>query len=742
MLKPRLYPVLFFGNVSQGKSDLMNAMIGRDIFLPSKNTQITGTLICIEKKPEAKDETAQVEYRSLKNLQETIDGLCKIVEMEPFIINDADQRQVSAELIEAKRKGQEPERGKRESVEILKCIAEYIEAYGRKSSQIESGRLQQDLLHLSEARVGQYMQEDSYGDEAKESRLVKAIRINIKDTGSQSSASELFSKGRMRFIDVPGWGPSLTLHQAAASEELANEDVIIVLVADQSNDAESNEIADWIIAARLPQKAEGDRKSGAGEVFQVINGAENSDTNTTAENQTRELASAHPALAHRQHYNVRDGSPYFKFLTTHSQYEPRRQRAAGAKPTAGLSVKGSAAVGIAESSGGNGIGNSIATLEAKKLSDCLADFIKNERIERQLSAARTKLKSMMLELRGCYEGKMDEAGLQKPYDVHLDLRHQQQHETLLNQECDRLLQAFEAALKEFSKSTSQEDFRDFLSPVLELVHNTVLGVVKRKLATLIYSYEHSPQTAVMDFVGNRDIRDLPVNIILFEVEAAIREAVFRSAPEIAKFTTDELKSVLAKHKILESLRLATFNQTYDFCLPDNPLHLVPLEEVFENIIARLEANFLQACKHVTLYEVLHQPYLISGNAPEEELSRIRDELNNESNVEAASARIEEIFSNIIGSLFNNSELLDGLRRLFWLYAARAKAEFRDYLVIPLLKKHDRALQDKSGPLHQEMKSRFASLDQLNQDYEKLLKVCGLLEELSGYSAAAYDRPLT
>ncbi|MBX3056221.1 MAG: dynamin family protein [Anaerolineae bacterium] len=58
-----------------------------------------------------------------------------------------------------------------------------------------------------------------------------------------------------------------------------------------------------------------------------------------------------------------------------------------------------------------------------------------------------------------------------------------------------------------------------------------------------------------------------------------------------------------------------------------------------------------------------------------------------------AVKVNRIFGDIITDLFSDDELLPRLRRLFWLEATKAERDFNTHIVKPMLKNHDRSLQD-------------------------------------------------
>lgn len=81
-----------------------------------------------------------------------------------------------------------------------------------------------------------------------------------------------------------------------------------------------------------------------------------------------------------------------------------------------------------------------------------------------------------------------------------------------------------------------------------------------------------------------------------------------------------------------------------------------------------------------------------------------------------SVKVNRIFGEIINDLFSDDELLPRLRRLFWLEATKAERDFNTHIVKPMLKQHDRNLQDEE--LRQAMEIDLENVS----DLEELMRV--------------------
>jgi len=88
-----------------------------------------------------------------------------------------------------------------------------------------------------------------------------------------------------------------------------------------------------------------------------------------------------------------------------------------------------------------------------------------------------------------------------------------------------------------------------------------------------------------------------------------------------------------------------------------------------------------------------------------------------------SVKINRIFGEIINDLFSDDELLPRLRRLFWLEATKAERDFNNHLVKPMLKNHDRKLQEP------ELREAMAVDLESVSDLEELMRVWEGLEKL-------------
>lgn len=88
-----------------------------------------------------------------------------------------------------------------------------------------------------------------------------------------------------------------------------------------------------------------------------------------------------------------------------------------------------------------------------------------------------------------------------------------------------------------------------------------------------------------------------------------------------------------------------------------------------------------------------------------------------------SVKVNRIFGDIINDLFNDDELLPRLRRLFWLEATKLERDYNNYLVKPMLKQHDRNIQNED--LRAAMEIDLESVS----DLEELMRVWEGLHKL-------------
>ena len=92
-------------------------------------------------------------------------------------------------------------------------------------------------------------------------------------------------------------------------------------------------------------------------------------------------------------------------------------------------------------------------------------------------------------------------------------------------------------------------------------------------------------------------------------------------------------------------------------------------------------------------------------------------------LDTVSSKVKRIFGDIINDLFNDDELLPRLRRLFWLEATKAERDFNNSIIKPMLKQHDRNLQDPA--LREAMEMDLESVS----DLEELMRVWEGLDKL-------------
>jgi hypothetical protein len=107
----------------------------------------------------------------------------------------------------------------------------------------------------------------------------------------------------------------------------------------------------------------------------------------------------------------------------------------------------------------------------------------------------------------------------------------------------------------------------------------------------------------------------------------------------------------------------------------------------------------------------------SGAGPAELETSYADKLDN------IAVKVNRIFGEIVNDLFSDDDLLPRLRRLFWLEATKAERDFNNHLVKPMLKQHDRNLQNPE--MRQAMEIDLESVS----DLEELMRVWEGLHKL-------------
>lgn len=147
-------------------------------------------------------------------------------------------------------------------------------------------------------------------------------------------------------------------------------------------------------------------------------------------------------------------------------------------------------------------------------------------------------------------------------------------------------------------------------------------------------------------------------------------------------------------------------------------------------VATTEAPAVQPDEEEFSITILDQPQggadfdiSIAGQEDGAGLSKADLEASYAEKLDNISAKVNQLFGEIIKDLFNDDELLPRLRRLFWLEATRAERDFNNHLVKPMLKNHDRKLQDPE--LRAAMEVDLESVS----DLEELMRVWEGLHKL-------------
>ena len=112
-----------------------------------------------------------------------------------------------------------------------------------------------------------------------------------------------------------------------------------------------------------------------------------------------------------------------------------------------------------------------------------------------------------------------------------------------------------------------------------------------------------------------------------------------------------------------------------------------------------------------------------GEESKESLAGPELEMSYADMLDNVSVKVNRIFGEIINDLFSDDELLPRLRRLFWLEATKTERDYNNYLVKPMLKQHDRNLQDPA--LREAMEIDLESVS----DLEGLMRIWEGLHKL-------------
>jgi hypothetical protein len=125
--------------------------------------------------------------------------------------------------------------------------------------------------------------------------------------------------------------------------------------------------------------------------------------------------------------------------------------------------------------------------------------------------------------------------------------------------------------------------------------------------------------------------------------------------------------------------------------------------------------------------ILDEPAASAETAPDFDISFLGDgpapaadtpelETSYADMLDNVAVKVNRIFAAIIDDLFSDDELLPRLRRLFWLEATKAERDFNNLIVKPMLKQHDRNIQDPE--LREAMEIDLESVS----DMEELMRV--------------------
>jgi hypothetical protein len=565
-------------------------------------------------------------------------------------------------------------------------------------------------------------------------------RLYIHPASREPDIPNLLLNGALRIVDLPGLGASMRLHKNIALTEMTEEDAIIILVTkvDRIKDQIFSEVTDWISSHVLAGLQGPPLDVAAGKVFLVINEANDPEGAQWLASQegARMIRSftEHISPNYWARYSARGGDrPHFQVMAAPALYVQDRVNTSELEEVAKNAINNFNLWQHTERNEIFSEANVQALLrrsEIPQLRDSLLRFIREERIDGQLHEAASRISSFLTALRAHYERQIENGyHLSKPYDVSLSYKDKARYEEYLELKRKEVPHRFEQAMWELNEQYNQpEKFEHFLRPVLDHVEMRTQDLLQRKLGVMTEQYQNDRTITRRDYVRGIEIRDVPVQVLLYEIQSTLREALLQHMPEIAKAIVNEFTAALTRYNIWGELQVINFGQNYCYVSPYLQANDCTFDDLYTLLIQRVAMDVEHVCQHVTMYEALKSHRTIDHELPANAVEEIRFQLNDPALKRAAMIRIQEAFFKILKELLQSQELLDGLRQAFWVEIAKAEEVFRHNLVEPMLKWHYQNLPHDHALQHA-MQSYLEPLDDLRHLYHQWDQVNMLLSRL-------------
>ena len=665
------FRIIVCGRSGDGKSSLLNALLGRVLLDTGPITAITGTVLYIEP---ASDESAAeelvIDYLTQDEVRDRVKALAAAdkanLDREYDITDDADRKSLRTFLDER----EQSETGWKESLEspdrtARQLIRHCIDAYEANAARYRNGRLSSDRFTLAgqdEKKIRDLLREApdlgkagnlSTPRQARLLRLIRSATFKIRP----GRAADLFAGEAVCLVDVPGFGASMPWHEAIASGEIARDDSVVLLVLNYTRlDPEGTGPAvRWLGAKLLDPLTGAARDTAAGKVFVAVNnfvGFGEPDAATIDPDDHVKAVLMNLSGGYWDRYKHRGDNgrrPYIETMPLaaleaedpggvgRDKVNPYKAQTAEALHRIGA-VQGTPLTSevreqIVEVSG-------VALLRRR-----LAEYVRGELIDARLGQAAALLMRATTAQLSVIDARLTELGLKPPYgqsgrvaeDKYCRIELDQIEKLLTTEIGPQLLAAQMApqATRQFADSAKRG-----------------LADITGKISSIVDDASREQP----DFEVGRMRGDLATNAVLRRCQADFRGFLHRFGLDRADDRVAAFRAALQAQGLRGILADAALGQSYVLQLPDGGIASGTLDELFDEQLAAFCQGFRSAHADALTYEDLR-------GDPERLFKEVGPAPSAEGEQNLAS-KIEKAYATMLTEVITKEEAVRGLSALF------------------------------------------------------------------------------
>lgn len=653
ILKERQFSFIFFGGTGVGKSTVINAILGRDLLPSGTIGSVTGVVTIIEEAPEGEQEKLVIKYWKSHEFADRIKFLCEKAEITPFDIQIKESRdlaasEISNRLVDSDKKGEMMN----ERDEYLHIILECIELYKNHEKSFINETIEDYSVELNNPKDFEALKNQIWEDGIKKGRperlirLIKHAKFIIKPPKDNP---DLFLNGNLRFIDVPGLGAGMLLHQELTETEMRSQDAMIGLVLDSNrlDKKITRECLDWIKNHHLSNLPEGEeRNDAAGKIFMIAN-LLNEDIETYEKLQgengierIRNLTNKYFSKNYSDAYRNRGkkGRSFFIVMPRPALYvqakDPKYKESA--EKTLRDFQAFLPAISSPSSLDPEIPKNAESILELSEIQHLryqISEFIRNNRIDNKLNETSAVIKRALRDLITTVESTLASKGINPPYANHLELE---------KGACKKNLENMVSEIKILIEKTLGKLADSKFDSNQPTVYKEVVGNIAKEITSLV----DNNKTKYRNFLTGKSGAEVALRTILFEIQNKLILQIFKGMEMVAASFSDTVKYELDKSEVANKLRAVTFTKGNDYTFPViyDTEKFFNVKDAYDLIIRHFEENFRYAVQQSTMYELVKnkdfqlEPLFID---------KFTEQSGNDKLVENISSCIDSIAKNII-----------------------------------------------------------------------------------------------